>query len=151
MILFFYNNYNVMMIIKYLTPMHTVFLTPIFFFFYKIVVIICNIIYCSIRKDLSGFLDNKEVPMIMAKFILDFLQDIFCFLGFLVYLEIIQLNFGGFNYNLRDEIIKRADQELDCMSTSSDDSFNEDLNNSINSENSVNNIVADTYNSNFFL
>ena len=149
MILFYYINYNVMMIIKYLTPMHIVFLTPIFYFFTKVVVIICNLIYCSIKKDLSGFLDNKEVPMIIEKFLLDLFQDIFCFLGFLVYLEIIQLDFCGFNYNLRDEIIKRGDQELDNMSTS-DDSFNEDLDNSINSENSINNILADSYNSNFF-
>ena len=149
MIIFYYINYNVMMIIKYLTPMHIVFLTPIFYFFTKFVVLIYNIIYCSIRKDFSGFLDDKEVPMIIEKFALDFLQDIFCFLGFLVYLEIIQLNFCGFNYNLRDEIIKRGDHELDCMSTD-DDSFNEDLDNSINSENSINNIVADTFNSNFF-
>ena len=122
--------------------MHIVFLTPIFFFFNKVVVIICNLIYCSIKRDLSGFLDNKEVAMIVEKFLLDLLQDLFCFLGFLVYLEIIQLNFCGFNYDLRDEIIKRGDQELDNNS-SSDDSFNEDLGNSINSEDSINNILRD--------
>ena len=149
MILFYYMNYNVMMIIEYLTPMHIVFLTPILYFFIKVFVLICNIIYCSIRKDLSGFLDSKEVPMIIEKFLLDFFQDIFCFLGFLVYLEIIQLNFCGFNHNLRDEIIKRGDRELDNMSTS-EDSFNEDLDNSINSENSINNVVASTYNTNCY-
>ena len=71
------------------------------------------------------------------------------FCRILVYLEIIQFNFCGLNYNLRDEIIKRGDKELDCMSTT-DDSFNEDLNNSINSENSINNVIACTYNSNYF-
>ena len=40
-------NYNFLIIIKYLTPVHIVILTPIYYFLFKLVLIIYNIIYCS--------------------------------------------------------------------------------------------------------
>ena len=40
-------NYNFLIIIKYLTPVHIVLLTPIYYFLFKLVLIIYNIIYCS--------------------------------------------------------------------------------------------------------
>ena len=42
------------------------------------------------------------------KFTSDFLGDILSIIGFLVYLEIIELNFGNLDYNLRRTIMERA-------------------------------------------
>ena len=136
-----------MMIIKYLTPVHIVFLTPIFYFLFKFVLIIYNIIYCSARNDFCKFFDNSKVHLLYEKFILDILGDIFSFFGFLIYLEIIELNCFGLNYNLRNKIIKRADSELmkidDFKSSIEDENIT-----SINSEESTENIINTSYNSN---
>ena len=43
--------------------------------------------------------------------ILDSLGDILSTIGFLIYLEIIELNFCGLNYYLRRKISERADDE----------------------------------------
>ena len=108
MIISYFINYNFMMIIKFLTPVYIVFLTPIFYFFFKLVLIIYNIFYCLICQDFSGFFNTNGMSHLKEKFILDSLGDIFSFLGFLVYLEIIELNCYGLNYNLRNNIITRA-------------------------------------------
>ena len=153
MITSYYIKYNFMMIIEYLNPMHIIFLSPIFFFFSKVFLLIYNLIYCSIY-DYSKFFGNKSISFRYAKFSLDFSQDIFSFIGFLIYLEIIELNCFGLNYNLRDKIIKRANNEFykieDCKSTS-DESSNEDLTNSINSDNSLDNIINITHTSEYSL
>lgn len=46
------------------------------------------------------------------KFIIDIILDFICLLGYLIYLEVIKLNFYGLNYNLNENIIIRADNEL---------------------------------------
>ena len=129
-----------MMIIQHLTPVHIVFLTPFFYFFKKIILTIYNIIY-GIKNDFSqSFGDNG---FRIAKYSLDFSGDFFSFCGFLIFLEIIELNFWGLNNNLRYKIINRAEYELykiDERTTSDEDSFDEDLN-SENSEDSVNDII----------
>ena len=63
-------NYNFMMIIKYLTPVHIVLLTPIYYFLFKLVLIIYNIIYCSFN-DWNHFFDTSKIPLLYAKFTLD--------------------------------------------------------------------------------
>ena len=145
-------NYNFMMIIKYLTPIHIVFLLPNFYFFGKLVLIIYNIIYCSIINDWSHFFGGSIIPLIYEKFTLDVFQDIFSLFGFLIYLEIIELNCFGLNYNLREKIIKRGNHELfkidDCESSSSSDDNINDTMNTINSDDSIGNIINANNNSN---
>ena len=148
MISSYYIKYNFMMIIKYLTPVHIVFLTPIFYFFSKILLLIYNVIYCIVEGNTNNFF-KTEIIYPEWKFTLDLFQDIFSFFGFLVYLEIIELNCCGLNYNLRNKIIKRAYSEIlkndDCIS-SSDESINVDS--SINSEDTIENIINVSHNSN---
>ena len=148
MITSYFMNYNFMMIIKYLTPIHIVFLLPNFYFLYKFVLVIYNIIYCSIKNNWDNFFVGVETPLIYEKFALDVFQDIFSLFGFLIYLEIIELNCCGLNYNLRDKIIKRANHEIfsDCES-SSDENMSDDIN-TINSDNTKDNIIYISNNSN---
>ena len=40
-----------------------------------------------------------------------FLAEVFNFLGTLIYLELIELNFWGLNYNLRKNILKRSSDD----------------------------------------
>ena len=157
MITSYFIKYYFMMIIKHLTPVHIVFLTPFFYFFGKVVLIIYNIIYSRIINDFSLFLNEKAMKFIIEKFCLDILGDIFSFFGFLVYLEMIELNCCGLNYNLRNKIINRGELELinvdDYLSSSSNNgSFSEGSNsdiNSVNSTNSMDNLIDITKNSIF--
>ena len=46
-----------------------------------------------------------------ASGLLIFLAEVFNFLGTLIYLELIELNFCGLNYNLRKNILKRSSDD----------------------------------------
>ena len=47
----------------------------------------------------------------LEKFLLDISGDIASIIGFLIYLEIIELNFCNLNYDLKENIIKRSIEE----------------------------------------
>ena len=147
MITSYYIKYYYMMIIKYLTPVHIVFLTPMFYFFYKIILIIYNLIYCIVKHDFSkSFGNNSVIPLSRAKFSLDFSQDSFSFFGFLIYLEIIELNCFNLDYNLKDKMTKRAACELskiDDCTRSTEESFNDPTEDLIsdNTDESIENII----------
>ena len=54
---------------------------------------------------------GKDIKIPVSKFILHIIGNWLAFIGFLVYLEIIELNFCGLNYNLRRKIIERSIEE----------------------------------------
>ena len=103
-------------------PVHITFAQPIFFILKKIVLIINNlIINQNIFKDTSNYKPQR--------FFLDIAGDIVCFIGLLVYLEIIELNCFNLNYNLRKNIILRGREndptlELNSIMTRSDEDNN---------------------------
>ena len=49
----------------------------------------------------------------MIKIILDFCSDFFSIIGYLIYLEIIELHFCKFDYNIRRNILERGVLEVD--------------------------------------
>jgi len=102
-IFFCFNRYFSMLIIKNFTPVHLIFTFPVYYFFQKIILIIIN----AIMQD-KAFEKNN---FIVVKLILDFWEDILSSIGFLIYLEIIELNFCKLNYNLKRKISDRADEE----------------------------------------
>ena len=104
-ICFYFNKYFSMLIIKYFTPVHLIFSFPVYYFTQKIVLIINTLI------GEKTFFSANRINFIEAKFSLDFLGDILSSVGFLVYLEIIELNFCELNYNLRRKISDRASIE----------------------------------------
>ena len=90
-------------IIEELSPIHKIFSYPLFLFFRKI-------IFFSIRAN-KIFDDININKYYLPKFIIDLISDINAIIGYLIYLEIIELNFGQFNYNLRKSILLREREE----------------------------------------
>ena len=79
------------------------------------------------------------------KLILDISSDFIAIILYLIYLEIIELNFCGFNFNLRNNIIKRGDRET--LKFLSDDNINneKDGENSENDDSSSHSNHSEVY------
>ena len=101
--------YFYILIIKYLTPVHFIFTNSIYFFFIQIILLINN----KIRTEYYFTGNNKFTSLKFFKFIFEILGEFFSFFGFMIYLELIELNFCGLNYNLKKCIIRRSIQDLD--------------------------------------
>ena len=97
MITFFLHKFFYTLIIKRYTPIHVIFSFPIQFFIEKTFLLIFTAIF------FINHLFAKENQL--KKFLLDESGDIASIIGFLIYLEMIELNFWGFNYNLKKNII----------------------------------------------
>ena len=104
-ITFFFNKYFSTLIIKFYTPVHVTFSFPIQFFLEKAFLLIFSALF--FRNDL--FTQENQV----SKFLLDITGDIFSIIGFLIYLEIIELHFCGLDFNLKKNIIKRSENEIE--------------------------------------
>ena len=105
------------MIIKYLSPVYITFLTPVYYFLVKVIVIIYNLIFYEREK----FLKDKSIVYIKENFFLDVSGDIFCLIGFLVYLEILELNCLDLSYNSRKKIDERSRTESMALSSEEGD------------------------------
>ena len=58
-------------------------------------------------------------------YIVELSSDIVCFLGFLVFLELIEIRCKGLNYELRKSIIERAETEfIDSLYDERESKFN---------------------------
>ena len=101
-ITFFFEKFFSVLVIKKLTPVHLIFSIPIFFFCQKLILVIYNII----KKQSLDIKSN--IKYINIKFILDCSGDFVSFFGFLIYLEIIELNCEKISHNLKKNIIRRS-------------------------------------------
>ena len=108
---FYFHKFYYILIIKKYTPIHVIFSFPIQFFIEKTFLLIFTAIF--FRDDLFKK-DNQ-----LSKFLLDESGDIASIIGFLIYLEIIELNFCGFNFNLKKYISERS--ECDYSETIEED------------------------------
>jgi len=114
MIFKFFALYFDILIIKFLTPVHIIFYSSLYYFIIKLIDLFHN------KIKTSDFKGNGE----MCKYILDFSGNFIAIFGFLIYLEIIELGFCKLNYNLKKSISKRS---LDDITQSIDyDGFNEE-------------------------
>lgn len=102
-ITFFFFYYFSLLVLKILSPIHLIFFTAIYFLIRKIILPISTLIQSE-----HSFFSHVHIQNIYPKYFLDFFQDIISTIGFLIYLEIIELNFYGFNYDLRKNIINRS-------------------------------------------
>ena len=91
------------MIIKLYTPIHVIFSFPIQYFIEKNFLLVFTSIF--FRNDL--FTEENQ----LEKFLLDVSGDIISIFGFLIYLEIIELNFCKLNYNLKKNISARSEHD----------------------------------------
>ena len=104
-ITFFFFKYYSLMIIKNLSPAHLIFTIPIAFFFQKII----NILYSV--NDFKFFKEDSQL-IHKTKFWLDISGDVIAVVALLIYLEIIVLHFGNFDYNIKVNIMRRASQDI---------------------------------------
>jgi hypothetical protein len=99
---YFYYKYFSLMIIKYLSPIHYIFSNQIYFFIKKIALPI----YTLFKYE--SFFKPEHINNIIPKYILDTCGDCLSLIGFVVFLELIELNFCDFNINLRRKIMDRS-------------------------------------------
>ena len=100
MIFFAFYKFFCLRVIESLTPIHLIFSYPIYYVFNKIYLFVLNYI-----KTGSCFLIDMNYAL--EKLILDYSSDFVSILGYLVYLEIIELHFCGLDYNIRRTILER--------------------------------------------
>ena len=93
---------NYLLIIKFLTPMHIIFMNLINKFFLKIY----SIVYNFIVNDNNYFNMDKDYKI--SVFILNIAMCVIIIFGMLVYLEIIVLNCCNIHYNIRQNIMLRS-------------------------------------------
>ena len=103
-LIFFFRKLFFLLSIKYTNPVLIYFYIPFYYFFHKTILGINNAI-------LEGKFFEDTANCRVAKFVLDISGDIICIIGFLIYLEVIELNFCGLNYNFKYNISKRASNE----------------------------------------
>ena len=104
LITFFFDKYYSTLIIKLYSPIHVIFSFPIQYFLGKFFLLIFTAIF--FREDL--FPDKNKI----SKFLTDEFGDTFSIIGFLIYLEIIELHFCNLDYNLKNNIINRSNNEI---------------------------------------
>ena len=131
MITFYIYKYYSTMIIKYLTPIHLIFSTPIYYFFEKSILAGYNFLsYLLFNDNDESQWDNNHKHKKYI-FFLDISGDIFSIIGFLIYLEVIELSCFGLNINYRKNIIRRGTEE----SLKSLEDLNDSITDSENDEN----------------
>ena len=101
---FFFYKYFSLKVIQKMTPVHLIFSYPIFYVFNKIYLLILNTI-----KNNSCIL---EIDNALIKLILDFSSDILSIIDYIIYLEIIELHFCGYDFNTRKNILARGNLEV---------------------------------------
>ena len=104
-ITYFYYKFFCLMIIKYLSPIHYIFSNEIYFTFKKIALPIYTFF------NVGSFFNSEYINYITAKYILDTSGDFLSLIGFVVFLELVELNFYDFNINLRRKIMDRGEYE----------------------------------------
>jgi len=95
-----------LLIIKYLSPIHTICSGSIYYILIQIILILVNKI-----KNNNFFKGDDNQNSKAAKYIFDISSDVFSSFSTTIFLELIEFNFCGCNYNLRKNIIERSNLE----------------------------------------
>jgi hypothetical protein len=125
------------LVIKYLTPVHVSFTNSIYYFFVHIFLFIIT--------------DKNKSTFNYSKFFVDILSESLSFIGFLIYLEIIELHFCGLYYDLKKYIIRRSIKDINDdlpfdETTIIDDNLEKDDDNIFNSDKKVSELVQEKNN-----
>jgi hypothetical protein len=116
---FFIYKFSFLKVIQSFGPVLLVFSFPILFLFRKLILIINNLFISKsfFKNDVKGI--NK------LQFFFDMIGDILSLISFFIYSEIVELNFLGFNYDTRRNIIRRG-PNIDPELLSVDDDIEDD-------------------------
>ena len=105
-ITFVISKYSFLLSIRGLNPVIFAFSFPILFLFRKIALIINTLIISK------SFYIRDVIGIKKLKFIFDMIGDILSLISFLIYAEILELNFCGLNYDISTNIRKRVFDEF---------------------------------------
>ena len=135
----FFSGYKfyVLKIIETLTPLHKIFSYPIYYFVQKFIILLF--------KGHDIFKDGNDNIYMKYKLIIDLFSDLMSIIGFLIYIEIIELNFCDFNYNLRKNIILRGDKDTFKIFPNNKHIDNDDKTNSEFDESILNSSSSEIY------
>ena len=81
-------------------------------------VLASNTLYFFISELIIFFLNLSSDRLKIVHFLITELTEIFAFLGFMVYLEILELNFCGLNENIKRRIMEKGEREFKNLSES---------------------------------
>ena len=98
---FFLKEYFYILVIELIDPVSVTVAQPLFFMLKKIVLLFNNLI-------IEDQFFNEPIFFKRIKFFSDIAGDFICSIGFLIYLEIIELNICNLNHDLRKNISKRG-------------------------------------------
>ena len=87
-------------IVKYLDPIYKSFSAPLTFFIQKLIL-------------MYQINDNEPLKYINESYFIDLASDMSAIIAFLIYLELIELNFCGLNKYLRKNIILRGKIDIE--------------------------------------
>jgi len=122
----FFAVYLYVLIIKILTPVHIICSYSLYYLILQISLLINN--RCFSGYYFIGTYENTTKKG--TKFIFDTVADGLSFLIILVYLELIELNFCGLDYNLKKHIARRGTEDsINNILNKDDDEDEEDENN----------------------
>jgi len=127
MIIFSLYIYFFLSILKNLKPEYFFFLGSITSIFSQIFVIIKN----KVKEGYYFAQEEKDFKLLLTKFLFIIIGNSLAVIGFLVYLEIIELHFCNLDYNIRRKIIERG--LIDIIDESS--AINEDQNKNLIDDN----------------
>ena len=91
-------------VFEVLTPLHKIFSYPVYYFFLEL-------IFLCVR-GYNMFTDNKVNYFLISKLFVTLISEILSIFGYLLYIEIIELNIDGFKYNLKKYIMIRGDKDI---------------------------------------
>ena len=118
---FFFYRYFFILSIKRTDPVHIYFYIPIYYVFQKVFLLLGNLI-----NKHEFFNVGSEYKW--AKYFLDISGDFFCLIGFLIYLEVIQINKWGLNTNLKKYISERCNLEnISCFKNYEEDEDEDEI------------------------
>ena len=112
-ICFFFYKYCCVRIIEHLTPVHIILTFPAYYIINKSYLLILNII----KKEGKLFIFDSQYGR--YELFLDFFSDFISIFGYLIYLEIIELHFCQYDYNIRRNIFERSYLDADLSDLTS--------------------------------
>ena len=124
---FFYFFYYIL-IIKDLTPVHIIFSNSMYYFCFQIIIFI----YSTFEKKNIFDDENSENSWKTIKHYIDIIEDFIAIIGFVIYLELIEIKIFELNYNLKKNIRTRSIADFSNINNNNDDEQSQDIELSFN-------------------
>ena len=122
-------------VIEDLTILHKIFSYPVYYFGQKLVFLVCLCLKVFEIED----------SIIIHKFITDFISDFLSIIGYLIYIEIIEINICNCNYNLRKYIALRGKSDSSVFGTNFNIIEEDEVSDDSNENHTSNASISDMY------